>query len=859
MTITDTVEHILSDSRRSLFAEQIVEEAIRKHSIYITSEQVNAVVAQEPERFDYQSNGSIMLHYEKVFLSIANRLRDINRDWSRYQNDNVALILFIIRLIGHPELISKLGFQPEKYTGMSFEEAAKDLIQDLVRHSELPVDQLYNFNKQELRFSWKDLAGFESDIRSIPDFYFGIYFSNLFRSGDRYHNQYLEPNSTCAELIASLASTLPGNHVLDPFAGIGSFIIEFDKQRDFTKKKSYWLADININAAVYGKINLFLNGIDEFVYINTDSFLEPSIVSPDLIITNPPFFHSSDQRDVVELVLNQLADEGQALIIVPDGYLFHSKNKRQRKMLIESGQIRSIISLPSSLFMPFVTVKTSILHLVKTCTQSQPVLFIKTDDLTIENLREKIPSLTQVFSDRMAQEGISKLVSVEEILNNDTNLSVPLYFTVSFRDYGNNELGQLLKPVKKGVSYRTVGKDLLNEERIGLPVIRTSSLPNSSEAIYLNIANTKSYSSQLPGVRLPNKTLLLSLVGPTLRPTLVDTTQELILDGRSVIALQADSEKVLPEYLAYHLNDEPILEQVRSYYQGLTSQYIRKEDLYKIRVKIPDLDAQRLYVDEKQRILGKSLNQIREEISYERFSTLQHSMSQPLRNLRGDFDTLLAYLQEKSEEQSAISFLDYTAPVFEDETPEELDKTRLISVTNRLNTSIKYLQNSLRKVDALIKTSEPLESSPVQIRELLERVLDMNNNNTYSYRTKGPDVTVQADQFLLDAAFSYLIENAVKHGFDFRQDSERNQIVAEISVRRFQNVEIMLMNNGRPMADGIGSEQIFEKGRTSHKRSGSGFGGFVINEIIKKHQGTIELISRPSDAYPVQFRITLPI
>ena len=69
----------------------------------------------------------------------------------------------------------------------------------------------------------------------------------------------------------------------------------------------------------------------------------------------------------------------------------------------------------------------------------------------------------------------------------------------------------------------------------------------------------------------------------------------------------------------------------------------------------------------------------------------------------------------------------------------------------------------------------------------------------------------------------------------------------------------MLMNNGRPMADGIGSEQIFEKGRTSNKRSGSGFGGFVVNEIIKKHQGTIELISRPSDAYPVQFRITLPI
>ena len=348
-------------------------------------------------------------------------------------------------------------------------------------------------------------------------------------------------------------------------------------------------------------------------------------------------------------------------------------------------------------------------------------------------------------------------------------------------------------------------------------------------------------------------------MGPTLRPTLVDTSDELIIDGRSVIALQADVDQVLPEYLAYHLNDEPILEQVRSYYQGLTSQYIRKEDLYKIRVQIPDLDAQRSYVDEKQRVFGKSLIQIREEISYERFSTLQHSMSQPLRNLRGDFDTLLAYLTEKNEEQSVISFSDYTVPVFPGEAPEELDKTRLISVTNRLNTSINYLQNSLRKVDALIKTSEPLEVSPVQLRELLDRVLAMNNNGTYSYRTKGPDVIVQADQFQLDTAFSYLIENAVKHGFGLRQDIDRNQIIAEISVRKFQNVEIVLMNNGHPMAVGIGNEQIFEKGRTSNKRSGSGFGGFVVNEIIKKHQGTIELISRPSDAYPVQFRITLPI
>ena len=505
MNTADTVEQILTDSRRSLFAEQIAEKANQQYNITISPDQVNSLVAQESERFDYQSNGSIMLHYEKVFLSAANRLRDLIRDWSRYQIDNVAFILFIIRLIGRPKLISKLGLQLEKYEGLSFEDFAKNLVKDIDNLSELSVNHIHNFNKHEFHFNWKDLDGFESDIRSIPDFYFGIYYSNLFRSNDRYQNQYLEPNSTCAELIATLASTLPSNQVSDPFAGTGSFIIEFDKQRNFDDKKSYWLTDYDITAAFYGKINLLLNGINDFVYTSADSFTEPPIVEPDLIITNPPFFHSSDKRDVVELVLNQLSDGGQALIIVPDGYLFHSRNKRQRKILVETGQIRSIISLPSSLFMPFVTVKTSILHLVKSFTKCQPILLVKTDDLTIEKLREQIPSLTQVFGDRTAQEGISKLVSVEEILNNDTNLSVPLYFTVSFRDYGNNELGELLKPVKKGVSYRTVGKDLLNEERIGLPVIRTSSLPNSSEAIYLNIANTKSYSSQLPGVRLPNK------------------------------------------------------------------------------------------------------------------------------------------------------------------------------------------------------------------------------------------------------------------------------------------------------------------------------------------------------------------
>ncbi|MBD2757115.1 N-6 DNA methylase [Spirosoma validum] len=856
--IADFIEQVLIHRRRRLFTEQLISEIGKQYSTLVSAEQINSIVTSEKNRFSFYSNGSIMLNYEKIFWEIIDSIRNQLTHSRYYQNALEPIVLFVLRLRSRPALLTKLKLDSKKYLNLSVAEFAREIYFDFNGKNTTITNQFSYFIKQSTLISWQDFENIESKVSEIPDHLFSIYFTDLFRSTNRSVVEFIEPNSTSAELIAALGSTLPSYSVFDPFAGSGSFIAELYKIQP-NIDRFYYLNDLVIETSLLGEINLFLNGVENFQYTTGDAFKLEEKHNADLILSNPPFYNDKKYHNVIECVLEQLSIKGQALIIIPDNYLSGHRYKRERDLLVRSGRIRSVISLPPGLFKPLASIKTSILHITKAELKGEPILFIKTNNLTNDELSDSIADLSASFVRRIEEEGRSRLISIEDIILNDINLSAPIYFLPSFQNYGNSELGQLVKPLRQIGSYQSIKRDVINDQRIGFPIVRASSLLDTLESIYLNIQSIKSFTSQLQGIRLPKNTLLLSLTGPNLRPTLVDVVDPLIIDGRSVIPLQILSDLVIPEYLVYQLQEENVQAQVRAYYQGVHFQYIRREDLYKVRIHIPPYEEQQQYIEHKRQSLGLSQIQKREEIAYERFSTLKHSMAQPLRTLSSDFTTLRDYLSEKSEEQIPINLTDYTAPIFEGEDESDLEKLRLTNVTDRINKSIKYLQNSLNKVDALIKTSVPLETKPVQIKQLLEKILEMNRDNTYSFRVIGPEVTLRADQFLLEAAFSYLVENAVKHGFEYKNSNDTNSIIAEITKRKFSNIEILLMNNGRRMADGMDNEVIFEKGRTSNKRSGSGFGGFVINEIIKKHQGSIELFSRTSDAYPVQFKIILPI
>lgn len=861
-SVSDLIEKILGNRRGGVFPEQIADILKKEYNYSVSYEYINEIVKEDRKRFSYHSNGSIILLYEQIFWEIVDKIRfELSKDNFRFIEGPIeAFILFALRMRTRPVLLEKMDVHPKLVKQLGIGGLAILVLELFIEKSQIKERSsglIQKFNS----ILYKEFKEIELQIDSIPDELFGLYFTELFRSANLFRAISVEPNSTVSEIIAALASKLQGRNIFDPFAGIGSFITELHKIKGISEQETrYYLSDRNRMITAYAKMNLLLNGVFDFTFATNDSYYNENNSHFDLVITNPPFNREKREKSLFEVIGSYLSKKGQALLIIPDSYLFNEQDKKEREMLLTKGKIRSIISLPPSLFKPFALVKTSIIHLDNNNSEKNQVLFINAVDLEGDDFRDYIPTLADLFFDRKPHEDRVQLVSIEDIAKNGFNLSAPLYFTQALYDFGNFRLSDVLSPIKSPAGSKGwIDRSLMNDQKIGFPVIQASSLSHTPESIYLNLKNVKNYTNQIEYSRLPDNTIVLTPVGPKLRPTLVDKMDKVVIDPRTVIPLQINTEEVLPEYLIYHLHDEMVTSQVQAYYLGVVSQRIRLDDLLKVRVYIPNIEEQRRIVKDKRRQFGIDRTQEQNEIAYERFSALKHSMAQPLRALSSDLSTLLAYLHDKEVDQTSISFKDYTAPVFDGEDPKDLEKMRLANVSDRMSTSVKYLQNSLQKVEALIKTSTPLEVHPVQLKALLEKVLEMNKDNTYSYQVKGPDVHIKADEFLLESAFTYLIENAVKHGFLYSQEIERNCIVAEIEMRKFNNVEIILKNNGHRIADGMESEHVFERGRTSDKLSGSGFGAFVVNEIIKKHMGTIELVSRPHEAFPVQFKINLPL
>jgi type I restriction enzyme M protein len=147
---------------------------------------------------------------------------------------------------------------------------------------------------------------------------------------------------------------------------------------------SLWGYDIDATMVRLGLMNLMMHGIDE-PHIDYKDTLSKSFVEEseyDIVMANPPFTGSIDKGDInenlqlgttktellfVENIYRLLKKGGTACVIVPQGVLYGSANafKDLRKKLIESCDLKAVITMPSGVFKPYAGVSTAILLFTK--------------------------------------------------------------------------------------------------------------------------------------------------------------------------------------------------------------------------------------------------------------------------------------------------------------------------------------------------------------------------------------------------------------------------------------------------------------------------------------------------------------
>ena len=224
--------------------------------------------------------------------------------------------------------------------------------------------------------------------------------------------------------IVSMADIHPGMSICDPACGVGKFLLEpilhdlnryykiedgklkpqitlsgFDKGFDKDEQKTIILAKANmliyLSALIRENPGLtvdFANLFNDTFLLQTNSILgtlaHPTENAYDLILTNPPYVMSgsSNLKDEIakqddlkryfsisamgieglfmEWIVRALKPGGKAFVVVPDGIMNRSNDKRLRDFILEECDIDAVISLPINTF--FTTnKKTYILAVTK--------------------------------------------------------------------------------------------------------------------------------------------------------------------------------------------------------------------------------------------------------------------------------------------------------------------------------------------------------------------------------------------------------------------------------------------------------------------------------------------------------------
>ena len=203
---------------------------------------------------------------------------------------------------------------------------------------------------------------------------------------------------------------------------------------------------------VLGKMTLLTNNVNyKNIFIKCNDITEPVNwnVKFDLCVSIPPFGRKiklnryddarfkpyvprkSEMAYLLDMFSN-LDDDGTIKMIVPDGVLFSSQDKKIIQYLVDNELISTIIGLPGGLF--YATGIASTLLVINKKPIDNGIYYLNIRNAETKKLLrraiitiEDIDNYVELLSNKEERELISSTATIEDIRENDYNLSMNRY------------------------------------------------------------------------------------------------------------------------------------------------------------------------------------------------------------------------------------------------------------------------------------------------------------------------------------------------------------------------------------------------------------------------------------------------
>lgn len=275
-------------------------------------------------------------------------------------------------------------------------------------------------------------------------------------------------NRTVVTLMAEILQPKPDESIYDPTCGSGGMLV---KCLDFLRQKGQpWQGvkvfgqEINALTAAIARMNLYLNGVEDFSIVREDTLAHPAFVDGshlrkfDIVLANPPYSIKTWNREAfmndkwgrnflgtppqgradyafIQHIISSMSDNnGRCAILLPHGVLGRDEEKDIRANLVESDVVECVIGIGRNLFY-----NSPMEACILICKQNKragrkgKILFIDAKDkVTRKNAESNLePGHIKEILDAYLRydyiDGFSNVASIEEIKQKGYMLAIPLY------------------------------------------------------------------------------------------------------------------------------------------------------------------------------------------------------------------------------------------------------------------------------------------------------------------------------------------------------------------------------------------------------------------------------------------------
>ena len=286
-------------------------------------------------------------------------------------------------------------------------------------------------------------------------------------------------NRTVVDLMAEILQPRPGESIYDPTCGSGGMLV---KCLDFLRKKGEpWQGvkvfgqEINALTSAIARMNLYLNGVEDFSIVREDTLAHPAFVDGsrlrkfDVVLANPPYSISewnrtsfendkwgrnkygtppqgrADYAFIQHIVCSMNEQNGRCAILLPHGILFRKEETNVRTNLVLSDKIEAIIGLGPNLFYNAPMEACIIIcNNDKRVDLNNKIIFVNAkNEVTRKNAesyleRHHIDKILNAYHSNDDIETFKRVVDLDEIKKNGFDLSIQKY--VFINDVISNEI-----------------------------------------------------------------------------------------------------------------------------------------------------------------------------------------------------------------------------------------------------------------------------------------------------------------------------------------------------------------------------------------------------------------------------------